>query len=494
MVTVAVSEPVYTVVLGNHAEFPAHGLFYFWVLLWALAVPWLAVGLLDLVLGRRRGWTAALFVFVAGSALLQGMMALSVKLEVRIGERLPDLPGIVWALLVATAAAAGWWGARRIEKRLADFLLFLSPLALILTGRFLFGVPLLERPPQPGDLATTVEQDVVLVVFDELSRDILLKDGAFDGEAYPNFARLAGEAAWFERAATNHAETLTSFPTLLTGRLEPAGDVPILFQRVRVPVVAIESVVPVENWIAARLPEGHAVRFEGRMRDLAGRPFDALEYTFATLADSVAGKFVRVRATDPARLDVYMYGGFERAEGRAIAWASAEGSGMLYWHSPFPHEPYHYDREGKRVASPGELLSSYREQARYADRQLGRLIDALNSSGRYDRCILIVTSDHGLRAFNWKELEPEWPERLTSMAPCVPLLIRAPGVDPGRVQTDYQHMDLVPTILDLLDVEFNPDDFDGRSVFKPSGQPRPRTFTVGGKPYHEGPGGWKIVE
>ena len=43
------------------------------------------------------------------------------------------------------------------------------------------------------------------------------------------------------------------------------------------------------------------------------------------------------------------------------------------------------------------IYGHYREQVRFADHILGRLVDHLKKTGFYNSSLLIVTSDHGLR-------------------------------------------------------------------------------------------------
>jgi choline-sulfatase len=87
----------------------------------------------------------------------------------------------------------------------------------------------------------------------------------------------------------------------------------------------------------------------------------------------------------------------------------------------------------------------------YVDAQIGRLLAVLRETDRLDDTIVIVTSDHGdmlgERGLWYKMSCYEGSVR-------VPLLVSAPGrFVPGRVSTPVSSMDLLPTLVELADVD-----------------------------------------
>ena len=91
------------------------------------------------------------------------------------------------------------------------------------------------------------------------------------------------------------------------------------------------------------------------------------------------------------------------------------------------------------------------------DSQIGRLLDALERRRLLDRTIVIVTGDHG-------ESLGEHGERdhgifVYESVMRVPLIIRAPGLAPRRVGDVVRLVDVMPTVLDMLDL---PGPADGR--------------------------------
>ncbi len=117
-----------------------------------------------------------------------------------------------------------------------------------------------------------------------------------------------------------------------------------------------------------------------------------------------------------------------------------------------------------RSKTVSEQIAEYDGAIRYVDDELGRLMEALKKRGIADQTLLIITSDHG--------------ESLTEHGICfdhhglyevsihVPLIMRYPEVLAGGKIIDgfVQHTDLVPTILDLLQIKHSQEDFDGESL------------------------------
>ena len=92
-------------------------------------------------------------------------------------------------------------------------------------------------------------------------------------------------------------------------------------------------------------------------------------------------------------------------------------------------------------------LNRYRNALHFVDSQVGRVIDALRESGRLERTLVIVTSDHG-EEFNdtgknyWGHNGNFSPYQVR-----VPLVVRGPGWPRGAVEYLTTHNDLAPTIL-----------------------------------------------
>ncbi|MCH7226347.1 sulfatase [Haloferula sp. A504] len=107
------------------------------------------------------------------------------------------------------------------------------------------------------------------------------------------------------------------------------------------------------------------------------------------------------------------------------------------------------------------MLQAYLACVTFVDAQVGKVLDALEESGRADRTVVVLWSDHGyhLGEKNRFAKQAIW-ERDTH----VPLIIRAPGIA-GRRRCDapVQLLDLYPTLLELCGLPPNPQN-DGHSL------------------------------
>lgn len=165
---------------------------------------------------------------------------------------------------------------------------------------------------------------------------------------------------------------------------------------------------------------------------------------------------------------------------------------FLYLHATDPHAPYtprepfasrfasgvdrtlgsldsfRRRREGEAPSDESvrdQLLALYDAEVAWTDHQLGVLIDELRERGLWDDTLFVVIADHGeefLDHGHWEHGRTLYDEQLR-----VPLMIKPPsGVGtPRRVAGPAGHVDLAPTILDALGVDYDPAEFDGMSLW-----------------------------
>lgn len=113
----------------------------------------------------------------------------------------------------------------------------------------------------------------------------------------------------------------------------------------------------------------------------------------------------------------------------------------LWVHFFGPHAPY-------RAPRNDDNRPPYEAEIRYSDVQFGKLLAGLQSSGRADDTIVILSADHGEaflehgRAHHGLNLNDEVTH--------VPLLIHAPGLPSGDVPQEVALIDVAPTALHLL--------------------------------------------
>jgi len=103
----------------------------------------------------------------------------------------------------------------------------------------------------------------------------------------------------------------------------------------------------------------------------------------------------------------------------------------------------------------------YGEAVARTDPDMGALWTALAARGRLDRTIVIVVADHGESLNDHEELLHG--DAFYDGVINVPLLIRVPGMAPAVQDALVSHVDIVPTVLDLVGAT-EPANIDGVSL------------------------------
>lgn len=98
----------------------------------------------------------------------------------------------------------------------------------------------------------------------------------------------------------------------------------------------------------------------------------------------------------------------------------------------------------------------------YTDQQIGSLFAKLRELGLYDKTLIVMFADHGEE---FQEHGSFLHEQLYQETVGVPLIIGYPTLIPEgrRIDTPVQTLDIMPTILDMLEVPLE-DDLQGRSL------------------------------
>lgn len=138
---------------------------------------------------------------------------------------------------------------------------------------------------------------------------------------------------------------------------------------------------------------------------------------------------------------------------------------LHYWDT---HSPYNSPKKLTPAAanrSPGEALyAKYLGAVRYVDRELGRLVSRFQEEGILDDTLFIITSDHGE---SLREHEIFFDHHgLYDVTTHVPLILYGPRfLEQGKRDKNFvQHIDLVPTVMDLLGTPVEKGLLDGESL------------------------------
>ena len=139
----------------------------------------------------------------------------------------------------------------------------------------------------------------------------------------------------------------------------------------------------------------------------------------------------------------------------ALRWLAAERERpfFLWVHLYDPHTPYDAPRE-YAAQFPRTLAGAYDAEIAYADAQLGRVLDALERDGRLGRTVVAVLGDHGEMLGEHGEMTHGF--FVYDSAVRIPLVVAAPGVAPRVVEDQVRIVDVMPTLLELLEIPAPP--------------------------------------
>lgn len=136
------------------------------------------------------------------------------------------------------------------------------------------------------------------------------------------------------------------------------------------------------------------------------------------------------------------------------------------YYSVVPHWPYtDYGPEFDVSGGAQRWKFKYYNNLRLLDRLIEKIYQAVAEEGLLNRTIFVLTGDHG-EAFgqhegNFLHSRASYNENVQ-----VPLIIHAPFLFKPRQISEYtSHADILPTLLDILQIDYNPLLFQGESLF-----------------------------
>ena len=133
---------------------------------------------------------------------------------------------------------------------------------------------------------------------------------------------------------------------------------------------------------------------------------------------------------------------------RALDWLKSQKSPWFLWvHCYDPHNPYEppepYKTLYKNQVYDGEVA--------YVDSELEKLINYLKENKLFEKTMVFFTADHGESLGQHGEETHGYLAYNTTL--WVPLIICIPGLKPGRVEQQTAHIDIFPTVCDVLKIE-----------------------------------------
>lgn len=314
--------------------------------------------------------------------------------------------------------------------------------------------------------ASDARPNVLLVSLDTVRADHTSLLG-YGRPTTPRLEALARAGAVFPRGYTMTSTTAPTHATLFTGRFAPEHGVARNGMALPATAATLAEHLQARGYRTA----GFASSFVLAGRFGFDQGFAEYDDRFDAEGSSLPQKVWEGHAVPE--------GGFDRAGDRttelAVHWLGLHaGTGrpfFLFVHYFDAHEPYRpMPGPRRRLAASGTAPADFRpgavsEEARgvseeevdrydaeilFVDDQVGRLLDALDERGVADSTLVFVTSDHGQGLADHDD--PYHSVNVYEESVRGVFVFRGPGVAPGVVsEAPVQHVDVVPTVLDLVD-------------------------------------------
>ncbi len=286
---------------------------------------------------------------------------------------------------------------------------------------------------------------VVLIFIDTLRRDHLDIYG-YERDTMPRLSAWSQDAAVFEAARTPAPWTLPSARALLLGA-EPEfwGRRPSLPERLGgagwVSAAFVGNVYLSANFEMADGWSHHFVENWPRATDQV----DRLEDWLGDHHDQPAVVMLHLMDTHLPYTEPRKY---------KRMWAGKAPSGLK---GSFLRNDVLSAAKGKGKDEARQyVIDRYDGAIRYVDDQIARVLEELGP-----RDLAVVFSDHGEEFWDHRGFEHGHTVYEELLA--VPLVVKAPGIEPGRVPSTVSLLDVAPTLLDLLDIPYD-DDVTGLSM------------------------------
>lgn len=463
-------------------------------------------------------------LFAIAVYLLLLLMALPIAK--RFESFMPDWLTI--GLGLGGAGVATW--AYFTFRRLQSVVTAASAGILVFPLLFLFHSPIsaMFSAPDTIETATWKPVPVVVVVLDELCGMTLENDEhQIDAARFPHFAELARDATWFRNATTVFPDTSQALPALLSGKRPATAWLP---GPVDLPQNLFSVLKSAGDYdFAAFEPMSRLAPQNNEQSDRAVEKSSPVVQMMSIVPTLARVFLVHLAPSDlqkqlpevpPLWFGLHDNSSVDRGMRRGVfryRWGDDRRSQfehfincvddstaptLYFFHVLLPHVPWCYLPSGRRYldeVADYELLDfdmhsgkmsfwgtdqlyvaqsqqRYLLQMQFIDQMLGKLVARLRGAGLYDKCLLVLTADHGV-SFRVGESRRQVSQNNAADVMSIPLFIKLPGQETGAVNDrNVESIDLLPTIADVLRIKL-PIPADGHSVFDDS-RPEPTQKTI----------------
>eukprot|EP00456_Euglypha_rotunda_P007732 TRINITY_DN113_c0_g1_i14.p1 TRINITY_DN113_c0_g1~~TRINITY_DN113_c0_g1_i14.p1 ORF type:complete len:722 (-),score=126.80 TRINITY_DN113_c0_g1_i14:3367-5532(-) len=423
-------------------------------------------------------------------------------------------------IAVACAAFSTWLYARNSWVR--GWFSLASLGILCFPGMFVLQFASLRQPlSDQAQIKAANPVPVVMIVFDEFSGTTLMnRDLQVDSQRFPQFARLAEMSTWYRQASTVHTRTDVAVPALLSGQFpataRPAldGEFPgNLFRLIHGTQLYDMTVYePVTRLCPPELLHRELIeRTSLEKLQLLGTTLLAV-YPRLILPNDTPVDFPRISkvwfglpekpekelSTTPG---LYRPNPFFDRHSQIQFFvnslkATPQKQSFYFLHIEVPHLPWcflpsghNYNFDDVNSFQPpggeGDIWENWtsdtaiiaRNEHRYllqlgfADHFLGQVLDRLQETDLLEKCLLIVTADHGVSFRPGHSRRVPDAKNLPDVL-SIPLFVKFPGKPRQQVSDqNVESVDILPTIAEVLGIEL-PHPIDGSSITQSVQRPR----------------------
>lgn len=336
-------------------------------------------------------------------------------------------------------------------------------------------------------MPTSNMNDMPIVYFDiDSLRPDHIGCYGYEGPTTPHIDDLAADAVQFENAYVANSPCMPSRAALLSGRYGISNGIETHGE----PVQVMSSPQWMESWNAPdceywTLPE---LFFKNRIRTGAVSSFPRHPSPWFY---HIWHEFVQPQEPKTDGTEYFQTPRAETIADHALDFLNRHGNEDFFLYTQFwdPHAPYkrseteidrfrgqylpdypttemvesHQEWDAYRSAQQlgiedradlDDLLSAYDAEIRYADKHIGRIIDALRTQGLYEDTLIIITADHGEEFGEHGLYREHWSTHDGTQH--VPLLVKPPAdadVEPSTREHLITNVDLPPTLADYADLE-----------------------------------------
>lgn len=329
----------------------------------------------------------------------------------------------------------------------------------------LFGLVQTARPAE--------RPNIVWIIVDDMSADFSCYGNAVIRT--PHVDRLAAEGTRFSRAAVTAPICSICRSALITGRYQTSiGCQNHRSGSPKFPIVLAADTPVVPQLFRKAGYHTNNLAIEDFLRtDAAARPevkVAKTDYNFDwdRAATYDANHWTTRKPGQPFFVQVQLHGGKHRGQAPGPAWPAKvkKTLGDSTPESAVKLPPYLPDDPVIRAD-----WAQYLDCVRYTDWEVGRIVARLKDAGELDRTVIFFMTDHGISHVRNKQF-------LYQGGLHVPLVVRGPGIDAGKVRTDLvEHIDLTAASLALAGLPV-PATMEGRDVFAKDYQHRKYTFAA----------------